>query len=258
VYSEHPVDDPPATFATINEMIDLQNKLAGFDGKTRRDQPTRLRLHYLVDFRVSKEDRERFHMYATDQFIGMLDDNTEELTDPDQLRREWGIWHETGHTHQQNSWTWDALGEVNVNLFSLYVQEAFGQENRLQVNEDEQPSTLEKARDYLEAGANNMLAEVEGDGDEFFIRLVMFYQLKEAFGWDLFIDLHKHFRAHPLPEDASDQDKADAFVVSMCELTGVDLRPFFDKWGLQASRSAKRKIDAVGYELPEDDLTQIF
>lgn len=250
VHAQAPIDDPAATFTVINEMLDLQDELAGFDGSSPRDRRSPLRQHYLVDFRVSAKDRESFYMYATDGFIGMLADNTAELTDPAALRQRWGIWHETGHTHQQNSWTWEALTEVNVNLFSLYVQEAFGEESTLARSEDGEPSFLDKARVYLEGDVPDLLSEVaEDDDDGFFIRLVMFHQLKEAYGWDLFKDLHKHFRAHPLTDDASDQDKADAFVVAICELTGVDLRSFFESWGLRASAQAEREIDARGYPL---------
>ncbi len=260
VHEADPIADPRATFAAINEVINLENELAGFDGGTRRDQPTPLRVHYLVDFRASRRDRETFYMYATDQFIGMLDSNTTDLTDPEKLRREWGIWHETGHTQQQNSWTWDALGEVNVNLFSLFVQEKFGEENALAKSEDGEPSYFDKARDYLAQGAGDLLIDVDEDdnGDGFFIRLVMFYQLQQVYGWDLYKDLHKHFRAHPLTEDASDQDKADALVLALCKLTDLDLRAFFDRWGLQASAAADRKLDAESYELPDRDFSEIL
>ncbi len=248
VHANAPVDDPAATFVAIDEMLDLQDELAGFDGSSPRHRRSPLRQHYLVDFRVSAKDRESFYMYATDGFIGMLADNTSDLTDPAALRQRWGIWHETGHTHQQHSWTWEALAEVNVNLFSLYVQEAFGEESMLTRSEDGEPSFLDKARDDLDGEVADLLSEVaEDDDDGLFIRLVMFHELKEAYGWDLFKDLHKHFRVHPLADDASDQDKADAFVIAMCQLTGVDLRPFFASWGLRASSKAEREIDRQDY-----------
>ena len=260
VYRRDPIDDPEASFATIDQMLDLENELAGFDGQTARDQPTPLRVHFLVDFRVSKKDAESFYMYATDQFVGMLPDNTSDLTDPAALRERWGIWHETGHTQQQNSWTWDALSEVNVNLYSLYVQEAFGEPSALAKSEDGEPTFFEQARDYLERGANDLLTEVEenDEGDGFFIRLVLFHQLQASYGWDLFKALNKHFRAHPLPDDASDQDKADALVVKLCELTGNDLRPFFERWGLGVSDAANVDIDDADYPLPEQDPAEIF
>lgn len=255
VYTQQPIDDPAATLAAIEQMIAWEDELAGFDGRSRRDQRTPLRMHYLVDFRASARDREGFYMYATDQFIGMLDHNTGDLTDPERLRESWGIWHETGHTQQQNSWTFDAIVEVNVNLFSLYVQEAYGGRSQLELSEDGDPTILAQARQYLEHGPSDFLAD--DNEDLYFIKLVPFYQLKEAYGWALYQDLHKHFRAHPLPEDASDQDKADAMVEALCELTGTDLREFFERWGLTVSDEANGRMDAERYPEPDQDWTEI-
>lgn len=258
VHAREPIGDPAETMAVLHQVIDWQDELAGFDGSTPRDERTRLRLHYLVDFRVSQQDREGFYMYATDQFIGMLDDNTADLTDPDQLRKEWGIWHETGHMQQQHSWTFEALGEVNVNLFSLYVQERFGQPSTLARAEEGDPTLLEQARDYLENGAPDYTAEPDEDGEGLFIKLVMFHQLKETYGWELFQDMHQHFRAQSLPEDASDEERVDAFVEASCELTGHDLRGFFARWGLRASDKADARIEAAGLPEPDHDLAAIF
>lgn len=258
VHARDPVVDPSETFAVLDQMIQWQDELAGFDGRSARDRPTRLRLHYLVDFRVSAQDRENFYMYATDQFIGMLDNNTTDLTDPARLGTQWGIWHETGHTQQQNSWTFDALGEVNVNLFSLYVQERFGEPSQLGVAEDGDPTVFAQAREYLDAGAPDFTAEVDEDGAGYMIKLVMFHQLKETYGWELFQDLHKRFRAHPLPEDASDEERVDAFVEALCELSGHDLREFFGVWGLRASAEADARLDAAEYATPDEDLSAIF
>lgn len=86
VHNRDPIVDPAETFPVIDAVLDRQNELAGFDGSKSCDRPTRLRMHYLVDFRVSKADREGFYM--SDQFIGMLDDNSAELTDPEKLKRE--------------------------------------------------------------------------------------------------------------------------------------------------------------------------
>lgn len=257
VYARDPIDDPVETFATIDRVLQLQNELAGFDSQTERDRPTPLRVHYLVDFRVSAKDRENFYMYATDQFVGMLDNNTADLTDPMRLREQWGIWHETGHTHQQNSWTFESLTEVNVNLFSLYVQEAFGRPNALGVSEDGEPTHFERAQAYLDNDPPSLL-DAPDDDEFFFIRLVMFHQLKETYGWDLYKDLHKHFRANPLDADASDQDKADALIEAMCEVTGHDLRPFFERWVLVASDDADARIEAQGYAALDGDPSTIF
>jgi hypothetical protein len=249
VHARAPIDDPAASFAAIDEMLALQDELAGLDGRSARDRPTPLRVHYLVDFRASARDREGFSMYATDGFIGMLDDNAHELTDPERLRASWGIWHETGHTHQQHSWTWESFAEVNVNLFSLYVQDALGAADALTRSVDGEASWIERASAYRDGEVTDMVEAVPDDDESgYFIRLVMLRELVDAYGWELFSDMHRHFRRQPLPDDATDRDKADAFVVALCELSGEDLRPYLASWGLSPSRQADRKIDGMPLE----------
>ena len=246
VHARAPIDDPAASFVAIDEMLALQDELAGLDGRSARDRPTPLRVHYLVDFRASARDREGFYMYATDGFIGMLDDNAHELTDPEQLRTSWGIWHETGHTHQQRSWTWESFTEVNVNLFSLYVQDALGAADALTRSVDGEASWIEQARAYRDGDVTDMIDAVPGDDESgYFIRLVMLREVVDAYGWELISDMHRRFRQQPLPDDATDRDKADAFVVALCELTGEDLRPYLASWGLSPSPQADRKIDGM-------------
>lgn len=259
VHAEHPVADPAATFEAIDEVLGYEDEVAGLDGSSPRDAPTPLRMHYVVDFRAKKKDLADVYMYAEPQFIGMLPDNTEDLTDPDRLRERWGIWHETGHTHQQNSWTWGALTEINVNLFSLYVQEKLGLPSRLAESEDGEPSAFDRARRYLAGGRHDLLADVpDDDGDLLFTRLVLFHQLKSVYGWRLFQDLHKEFRAHPLPADSEDQEMADALVTRICAITGNDLRPFFRRWGLRVSDAADAQIERRHYPAPRRDPAAVF
>lgn len=81
---------------------------------------------------------------------------------------------------------------------------------------------LHRARDHPGIGAPDDLID---DGDTLFIRLVMLHQVRRAHGWQVFIAPNRQMRAMPLPVAASDQDKVDAFVVTLCGLTGHDLRP---------------------------------
>jgi hypothetical protein len=246
VYRRAPIADPSATLATIGQVLDMQDALAGLDGAKPTDARTPLREHFLVDFRTSRKQSQRVYMYATDQFIGMFAGNTTDLTDPARLRNEWAIWHEVGHTRQQASWTWETLAEVSVNLFSLYVQEKMGEPSRLDEPEYDGITPRERAREYLARASRNYISDPDGKYQELtFVRLVMFDQLKRAYGWNLFTRLFRYYREHPLPEDASEVTKIDQFVVTMCKLSGNDLRPFFEKWGLRVSADAYRRIAAL-------------
>ena len=256
-YLANPIDDPAKSFATVNQVINWEDEIAGFDSSQPVHRPTPLRVHYIEDIYTSAAEAENFYMYQTKGMVGMTSGNTRDLTDPRELSKKWGIWHETGHTHQQKSWTWSGLTEINVNVFSLFVQYKFGEPSRLYDADEGSKTTIELARDWLAGGAPDYTSETD-DGSDLFIKLVMFHQLKEGYGWNVFADLHKAIRENPLSSDASDSDRVDRFVTQMCNVTGNNLLGFFEKWGLVPSDSAIAEISAANYSAPESDPSKNF
>lgn len=257
VYQRAPIPEPAASFAMINRVLALEDGLSGLDGADPLDEPSPLRQHFLVDFRASAEDRQNFYMYATDGYIGLLPDNSSDLTNPDLLQVSWGPWHEIGHIEQPYSWTWGALTEINTNIWSLYVEESLGNPSRLAETDAAGKTTLARARDYLGAGGGVPDYLID-DSDTLFIRLVMFHQLRVVYGWDLFRTLNQQVRRDLLPRDATDQDKVDLFVRLVCTITGHDLRGFFDRWGLRATAPVLAEIGQLNLPLPPIDPAREF
>lgn len=258
-YLKKPILNIPASFKTIHQVIDWEEELAGFDNSAPENMLTTNRLHYLVDLYSTAKEREQYYMYASDYLIGMKRDNFTDLTE--KLDKEWGIWHETGHTHQQKSWTWESIGEITVNIFSLYVQEKFRLPSRLGTTEEgETTTTFERARNYLAQPDKNYLEQNEGDYNELFTKLVMFHQLKSVYGWDAFKKLHQHFRKQPFVADdeVADQEKASRFVYAMCLITKNNLVPFFKKWGFAIDTATSGKIKRLNLPLPSVDPSKIF
>ncbi len=258
-YLRTPIKDVPASFKTIHQVIDWEDEVAGFDNSSPANMRSRNRVHYMVDLYSTKKEADDYYMYAMDYFIGMKRDNFTDLTD--KLATEWGIWHETGHTHQQSSWTFDAITEISVNIFSLYVQERFGRPSRITtLQEGETQTSLEKAAAYIAQPRKNYLVENPDDYDEFFTKLVMFHQLRTAYGWDAFKKLHQYFRKQPYTEidGETDADKANKFVYAMCFVTRNNLVPFFRKWGLNINAVTAKKITALKLPLPPTDPSTMF
>lgn len=258
-YLKRPIPNLQASFNTIHQVIDWEDELAGFDNSAPENMRTNNRIHYLIDLYSTPKEAESYYMYASNYLIGMKRDNYTDLTE--KLDREWGIWHETGHTHQQNSWTWGSIGEISVNLFSLYVQEKFGLPTRLNTIEGgERETTFNKARKYIANPSKNYLEENEDDYNELFSKLVMFHQLKSVYGWDSIKKLHQYFRKQPFvyDENETDQDQANKFIYAMCLITRNDLVPFFQKWGLNVDSATRGKINALRLPLPTVDASKIF
>lgn len=258
-YLKKPIPNIPASFNTIHQVVDWEDELAGFDNSAPENMRTNNRIHYLVDLYSTPKESESYYMYASNYMVGMKRDNYTDLTE--KLDKEWGIWHETGHTHQQDSWTWGSIGEISVNIFSLYVQEKFELPSRLNTIEgDETEKTFDKARKYLADPDKNYLEENEDDYNELFSKLVMFHQLKSVYGWDSIKKLHQYFRKTPYvyDEDETDQDKVNKFIYAMCLITRNNLVPFFKKWGLNVDAPTAGKIKGLNLPLPTTDPAKIF
>ncbi len=258
-YLKNPVANIPNSFKTIHQVIDWEDELAGFDNSSPENLRTNNRINYLVDLYSTAEEGESYYMYASNYFIGMKHDNFTDLTE--KLDKEWGIWHETGHTHQQRSWTWGSIGEISVNLFSLYVQEKFGLPTRLNTIEGgETETTFNKARKYIAQPNKNYLEENEDDYNELFSKLVMFHQLKSVYGWDSIKKLQQYFRKSPYVynDDETDQDQSNKFVYAMCLVTKNNLIPFFKKWGLNVDSATATKINGLKLPVPTTDPAKIF
>lgn len=258
-YVKRPIRNLAASFQTIHQVVDWEDELAGFDNSSPENMRTNNRIHYLIDLYSTPKESESYYMYASNYMIGMKRDNYTDLTE--KLDREWGIWHETGHTHQQDSWTWGSIGEISVNLFSLYVQEKFGLPTRLNTIEGgESETTFTKARKYIADPYKNYLERNRDDYNELFSKLVMFHQLKSVYGWDSIRKLHQYFRKQPYIYDGNetDQDKANKFIYAMCLITRNNLIPFFKKWGLKVDSVTDRKIKSLKLPLPATDPSKIF
>ncbi|HNU06253.1 MAG TPA: M60 family metallopeptidase [Pyrinomonadaceae bacterium] len=258
-YVKRPIEDVEAMFETIHKMLDLDDRLAGFDNSSPENMKTRNRINYLVDVYTPAPESNKYYAYTSEYFIGMKRDNFTALTED--LGTEWGYWHETGHTYQQRSWMFSAIVEVQVNMFSLYVQEKFGLPSKLNNREDSNArSSFEMARAYIADPNKNYMVINKAAYGEFFTKLVMFHQLKAAYGWDAFTRLQKYFRKQPLvynPKE-TDTDKANKFVHAMCLITKNDLVPFFRKWGLNIDAATTQKIAAMKLPLPRTDPSTIF
>ena len=146
-------------------------------------------------------------------------------------REGWGPIHELGHMFQMKSmqWTTDML-EVSVNLTSMYIQREFGIPSSTVTNWQEKifPYLNQATRDY---NAN----------DDVFIKLGMFWQLDLTFGKDFYARLARSYRDSgnfPSVDDARQQ----RFILETSKVSGFNLTPFFEKWGLAVSSATQQQL----------------
>jgi Peptidase M60, enhancin and enhancin-like/N-terminal domain of M60-like peptidases len=235
------LDDPEALLAYWDEVSDLATELYAIP--KNRPRPER----YAVDKQISAG-----YMHSGYPIMTYGDDIARRFVDLSVLRGRsgepnWGFYHELGHNHQRDWWTWEGCGEVTNNLLSLYCCE--------KLNGDTighpamQPKVVrERLQAYLAAGAP--YATWQGDP---FLALTLFAQLKDAFGWDAFKRVFAEYEKAPreaLPR--TDEQKRDQFMVRFSRAVNKNLGPFFTAWGVPTSEAARNQIARLPRWMPKD------
>ncbi|EJR45625.1 putative mucin/carbohydrate-binding domain-containing protein [Bacillus mycoides] len=223
-------EDPAALLKKHDEIINIEHKISGLskDGVGVANQGKHS-IHYVEDWYTDN------YMYATYYRTAYSKGNLESVLNLEELTADgWGPWHEVGHQHQQDTWLWEGLGEVTVNIYSLAVQTAFGHKTRL-----EQENRYEAAFAYLgKPNAQEKMNEFE--------KLVMFWQLHLAYGDQFYPKLHQMYRVlHDTEMPKSDEEKKQMFIYMTSKVAGQNLIPFFDKWGIILNDDTREKIEKL-------------
>lgn len=157
---------------------------------------------------------------------------------------EWGVWHELGHNHQHPDWTFGGTTEVTCNLFTLFVIEKLSG-----VATAENP-TLDGARQQAIAHIEKGAPFEEWQRDPF-LALVMYVEIQEAFGWELYRRVFAEYAGLPPDErPRSDAEKRDQWLVRLSRAANRDFGPFFERWGVPVSSKARAAVAELEEWLP--------
>ncbi|MEK4840608.1 putative mucin/carbohydrate-binding domain-containing protein [Bacillus sp. FSL L8-0152] len=232
-------EDPAALLKKHDEIINIEHKISGLSkGGVGVANQGKHSIHFVEDWYTDN------YMYATYYRTAYSKGNLGPVLNLEELTNDgWGPWHEVGHQHQQNTWLWDGLGEVTVNIYSLAVQTTFGHKTRL-----EQEGRYEGAFAYLGKPDAQEKMDV-------FEKLVMFWQLHLAYGEQFYPNLHQMYRLlHDTELPKSDEEKKQMFIYMTSKVAGQNLIPFFDKWGLFANDATREKIEKLNLPKLEKEI----
>ena len=231
------LDDPTAVAEAWDRVLDLSAELAAWP-LSARSSPER----FVVDRQISVG-----YMHAGYPVMAHMDQQAN-LVEAEHLHSEcnWGFYHEVGHNHQVDDWTFDGTTEVTVNLFTLYVYEFLC---GIPVAENERGSAAFRAEQMARYDFDN--PDFDQWKSEPFLALVMYEQLQQAFGWDAYRQVFATYRALPDYErPTSDDEKRDQWLVRFSRQVGRNLGPFFEAWGIPTSQSARDSITDLPVWLP--------
>lgn len=239
------LDDPAAVAEVWDRALDLNAELAAWPSSAR-SSPER----FVVDRQISVGYMHSGYplMAHLDQQANLVDAAHIGACAYDPTHSNWGFFHEVGHNHQADDWTFDGAVEVTVNLFTLYIYEFLC---GIPLAENWRGSAEFRAAQM--AGYDFDDPDFEQWKREPFLALVMYEQIQQGFGWDAYRDVFATYRALPDAErPKSDDEKRDQWLVRFSRQVGRNLGPFFEAWGVPTSQAAQDSISDLPVWMPPD------
>lgn len=245
---EYKDEDQEALLDAIDGVIRIENEVSGMNASVGVHAPV---AHKLLMSEYQGGDYYMFAYYYrtayrnSDAIQYILDEN--EFT-----TQGWGPWHEIGHMHQMDAWTWSAVVETTVNIYSLAVEREMG----ITPNRLVRDGVWARVADYL--ALPNEQKDFNGNQTDVWMRLAMFQQLWLAFGDDFYPKMHQSIRVLS-PYVENDEARMSTFMLHASRTAGVDLSEFFKTWGFYFSGSdeAYQKIANLGLPQPTTDISAL-
>lgn len=148
---------------------------------------------------------------------------------------QWGLWHEVGHTYQNQDYSFSGFGEVTVNINSFWIQEEQGFSNRLLGDK----KNIELIKDYINStNPDKKITDLNIWG-----RLGMFLQLHMGYGKEFYPSLNQEYRLLSSSEKPkNDEEKYQTFIKVTSKTVNRNLIPFFEKWGIHANEQTIKDV----------------
>ncbi len=185
------------------------------------------------------------HMVSADIIV-----NPEKLLVPTEGGANWGFFHEIGHNMQSSDWSFDGTGEVGCNFFALYSFDRLtGGRNGAHEGVSNK-RTMEMMQKYFEKGA-----DFEKWKNDPFLALILFRQLQEGFGWEAFKTFFRNCQTYAKQDPTgsyakTDEQKRDLWAKEFSKITGRNLAPFFECWGVPISNNVKEELKSLPAWMP--------
>ena len=221
--------DPETALRMHGQVIDSHDKAAGLDGSSSLNRPAVGLVQHMRE-----TIKPGSYMYAYFQHSGYNQSNAMRVALDPANHGQWGVWHEYGHMYQMTRMDWKDLLEVTVNIYSLRAEKGLGQRSRL-----ERDNYYPRIFNFI-----NNTGPKSYDNQSVWIKLGMFWQLELAFGEDFYPNLHKLYREERRSV-TTEQAKRQYFVTSASKISGKNLLPFFEAWGIEVTPESRAELEKL-------------
>jgi len=141
----------------------------------------------------------------------------------------WGLFHEMGHNHQQDCWTFHNMTEVTVNFFSLYNYEKICGIPPYKTHKLDNERLRQRVKAWEAAG--RPMDQFDNDP---FLALEFFARLITKYGWGSFEKLFAEYQNCPRSElPQNDMEEREQFCRRLSRIVGEDLSKEFAFMGVK-------------------------
>ncbi|GLC59077.1 hypothetical protein PLESTB_001445200 [Pleodorina starrii] len=156
-----------------------------------------------------------------------------------QIKGAWGPYHELGHNHQWADMQFSGTGESFNNLWTMYALEKTGV---LTTTWENWPNVSPEGRALIRADYFAKGAKWASDWNVW-VALDTYLQLKEGFGWEFYRKMNAAYQKfnNTLP----DADNVQTWIQTSSKVAGVNLVPFYTKWGFPVSQSTRNALASL-------------
>ena len=221
------VDSPTALMEFWERVLSGSAALEGYPSDWQRDRPER----FVMDVQISVG-----WMHSGYPMMGFQSASWDALLNLDSISTTaaaWGPFHELGHNFQATPWTWRPTIETSCNYWSVYILDVV-MNSTARHGALSPARVLERKQEYFENGPQY------ASKWETFFALDTMLDLQSEFGWDLFSQVFASYRSRKAEgteeyTGMSDADKMNAWVLRTSHVAGVNLGPFYLRWGFPVS-----------------------
>ena len=246
------LDDPNTLLETLETIIAIQEHTLGLDGSSPLHTAPALKFHLTYGNYHGAGGAHTFDFYTTYAYP--------QIFSVEGLKSTFWIGHELGHPLQMIGYlAYPELAESTNNIGAQAVQRHFGVPSILLAPDANGKSDWDRALEKIKV-PGLVFSQLQH-----FEQLVMFEQLRLAFGDDFWPRVNKvtreHFHQLGAPTDGRYLLKWDAAIDNLILFSSIatryDLRSYFFQWALHATAQGSQNVANLGMPPPPFDPTTI-
>lgn len=168
----------------------------------------------------------------------------------------WMLGHELGHQHQQSAYMINKATESTVNIYS-YVEERYFEEATFPgftYNRTSAERWATTQNTYLKLPVEERIYDIDDADMEAIVgfnrdelRFMVWEQLFLLFGDDFYKTLHRIVREEKVSSGGSADDRRYYLILKASQVSGYDLREFFNQWGIRIYDDTALKNKLAAY-----------